>query len=149
MKKDSSSESNIIYNQQCSILNMAAVPYIGVYSQHYTFMHPVSVIRKNSIKDNTSNFPEKMREAISELQNHINMQSQEYFIIHLDGTYLHDKYIKTHHDQLLRLNLVFHPYIYSDMVQIKKDYKTSLIPSIFRAEKDDPIYLSNSEVIMK
>ena len=121
MKKDQSySNDSIIYKKQCSILNMTAVPYLGVYSQNYTFMHPTSVLQSTLNSDHLHSLPEKMRESIGELQKSVSLQKPDFFTVHLDGSFLHDKYIKTHSDEFLRINLVLHPYIFQDLNQINQ-----------------------------
>jgi len=149
MKKDQSySNDSIIYKKQCSILNMTAVPYLGVYSQNYTFMHPTSVLQSTLNSDHLHSLPEKMRESIGELQKSVSLQKPDFFTVHLDGSFLHDKYIKTHSDEFLRINLVLHPYIFQDLNQINqsKDHKINIIPSLYRTDKDDPIYASSGDV---
>jgi len=148
MKKELSSKNeSLIYNKQCSILNMTAIPYLGIYSQNYTFMHPNFVLHKPDIKDSVQFFPEKMRAAINELQTTIDMQNVDYFVSHIDGTYLYEKYIKSHSDQLLRINLVLHPYIFQDLTNLTKDHKINIMPTLYRSDKDDPIYNSSGDVI--
>jgi hypothetical protein len=127
--KKKENNSSIQYTKENTLLNMIAIPYIGIYSPNYTFMIPVNVLYSNSINETIfKTFPQNLQKHFLEFQE----VEMDYFLITLDGSYLYSKYAQINNQNgYLRLNFVPHPYIFYDVKDINKDHVTNIYSCIY------------------
>lgn len=129
-------EDTLIYKKENVLLNMIAIPYFGVYSPNYTFMVPVNVQHGDKITQSQfDRFPSPLQGTLSEFNKQYNVPI-DFFLITFDGSFLYSKYIDSHMNDLLRLNVVHHPYIFYDVKNLDRDHSTFVFTSLFKAPKD-------------
>ena len=141
-------KTSFIYSKECSLLAMDSTPYIGVYSDNYSFVNQ----RKSFFIDQSTFYkkqirqtlPEKLIYAIEDLDNR-NIPV-EYMLSNYDGTFFYDKFIKSHSNQMLRVNIVCHPYIFFDLTNLKKDHFTFAYICVYKSNLNDSINDSMEEV---
>ena len=144
-KKD---EKSLIFTKECTLLGMNSIPYIGVYSYSYKFInHKITFhLPKNpiSIKEIRETFPQKLVNALEDIsKRNITI---EYMLSTYDGTIFYDEFIKTHSNQMLRINIVCHPYIFYDLKNLKRDHNTYAYITLFKHHPNDQVYETNEEV---
>jgi hypothetical protein len=123
---------NLQFSRINSLMNMIAVPYLGVYSNTYTFMIPINVLKKNQIAKNSLElFPENLKKHLADLKSEIEF---DHFMITLDGSYLISQHNKT---DFLRMNFVPHPYIFHDIKNLEKDHHTYIFSCLY---SEDPFH---------
>jgi hypothetical protein len=129
-----SEKIEIQYSRVNSLMNMIAVPYLGVYSPNYTFMMPINVLHKKQISNGSFElFPDTLKRHLADLNKGIEL---DHFMITLDGNYLYSKH---NNIDFLRMNLVPHPYIFYDITDLGKDHYTYVFSCLY---SEDPFHAS-------
>lgn len=119
------------YTRENTLLNMVAVPYFGVYSENYTFYHPIKTFFTEKVtQEMYDSFPEIMRRNISQILNNHNIPL-EYLHVTIDGSAVSSKYTNNTQNGFLRLNFIPHPYIFSDVTNLNKNHETNIFSGIF------------------
>jgi hypothetical protein len=128
---ESADEFQYNYQKENHLLNMIAVPYLGVYSQNYTFLMPCNILHSNKISEKIyNNFPENLKSNYFEINNKYSLDI-DYFLITLDGSYLCSKYSNNNPNGVLRLNYVPHPYIFYNVNSLEKDHVTNIYSCLY------------------
>ena len=144
MKKKNDISFNY-YNETCEILQMLSIPYLGVYSDDYTFMNPLLVLNSTTIPENLEN---SLNKKIYNLDK--NNLEASYFHITMEGSNLYKNYNqRIINDKYSRINIIPHPYIFYN-VNLKKGHEhfTHIYAAIYTKNKNndkDFIKESNEE----
>ena len=141
-------EKLLMYSKECTLLGMLSIPYIGVYSYSYKFINhkisfhlPQNPISKKEIRET---FPQRLVNTLEDLSKK-NIPI-EYLLSTYDGTFFYEEFVKSHSNQMLRINIVCHPYIFYDLKNLKRDHNTYAYICIFKNHFNDPIYETNEDV---
>ena len=127
---------NLQFSRINSLLNMIAVPYLGVYSNSYTFMIPINVLKKTQIKKNSFEcFPKNLKKHLTEFNSDIEF---DHFMITLDGSYLISQHTNT---EFLRMNFVPHPYIFHDINNLEQDHHTYIFSCLYSEDSFHDSYI--------
>ena len=121
------------YSEQCNLLKMTSIPTFGQYSDDYTFLEQVLILKSESQPDY---LPEKIKSKIDNLKkNHSNVDPQ-YFQVTLSTSTLisptSENEIKS--DYTL-LNLICHPYIFYDC-ELNKEHRTEIYCAAFHDDEE-------------
>lgn len=127
-----------LYSNECLLLNMTAVPYIGIYDFNYHLMLPQSILYKNTFESNFNFFPQNLQKNLLSLKN-LKIPF-EFIMTNIDGSPIYSKFQDTHSKHLIRLNLVLHPYIFYNLTELTKDHKTHVNVSAYRKSPLDQFY---------
>lgn len=140
------SKTGIIYQNECELLKMIAVPYFGVYSFNYTFFIPIQVVHTKILTDEIyNNYPQALQTSLHNFVNKFNTEI-DYFLVTLDGSFLYSKYSHLFKENnMFRINLVPHPYIFYDIKQLGKDHKTVSFNCLYTTEDFNSGYLREAD----
>ena len=123
------------YTEQCEILQMISIPYIGIYDSEYIFMNPIICFCNNNVP---KNFPQPIESKISNVLNRYSKISFQYYHITLDASPIYNKINqRTIECNEVRLNVVPHPFIFRNLSgKLKADYQVSVYASLFKNNND-------------
>jgi hypothetical protein len=129
------------YSKENSLLKMIAIPSFGVYSPNYSFYIPFNILYHEKITQNIFNsFPDLMRQHVNDLHNKFKVKF-DYFVISLDGGFIHSKYKHNTHEGFLRVNYVAHPYIFYDISNLSKDHNSYMLSALYTNLGDSDSYI--------
>ena len=137
MKKENFNNNNNIsfnyYNKECSLLQMLSIPYLGVYSDDYTFMSPTLNIK---LQTPPKNLPKTIKNKLKKLP--LNLEPS-FFHITLDGSNLYKNYNqRIINDKFARINVIPHPYIFYNVNLIKGgEHVTHVYASIYTRKQNN------------
>ena len=121
------------YNNECKILQMLSIPYLGVYSDDYIFMNPtLNIISQTPPK----NLPKIIKKNLKKLPQYL---EPSYFHITLDGSNLYKNYNqRIINDKYTRINVIPHPYIFYNVNLTKgKEHVTHVYASIYTRDQNN------------
>lgn len=117
-----------VYSEQCNLLKMTSLPTFGQYSDDYTFLEQILILKSESQPDYLT---QNIKLKIDNLKKSHPDVDPEYFHITLSTSTLispsSENEIKT--DYTL-LNLICHPYIFYDC-ELNKEHRTEIYCSAF------------------
>ena len=127
------------YNEQCDLLNMISIPTFGIYSNDYSFLEQVLILKKNSLPNN---LPLKMEEQINYLENKYKDLNIEFYNITLSTSILFSLSPDTNSSSYTALNFISHPYIFYNC-KLEKEHKSDIYCAAYTNE--DINYIKEAE----
>jgi len=127
------------YNEQCDLLNMISIPTFGIYSNDYSFLEQVLILKKNSLPNN---LPLKMEEQINYLENKYQDLNIEFYNITLSTSILFSLSPDTNSSSYTALNFISHPYIFYNC-KLEKEHKSDIYCAAYTNE--DINYIKEAE----
>ena len=120
------------FTDKCGVLHMITVPTFGKYSDNYTFLEQVLVLKSSIIPPD---LPDKIRNKIDELTNSYPEVKPEYFHITLStGTFLSSPQNENEvNPSYTTLNLISHPYIFYNC-QMNQEHRSHVYCAAFTDE---------------
>jgi hypothetical protein len=133
LKNNNNDISFNYFNKECSILQMLSIPYLGVYSDDYTFMSPTLNIK---LQTPPKNLPKTIKNKLKKLP--LNLEPS-FFHITLDGSNLYKNYNqRIINDKFARINVIPHPYIFYNVNLIKgREHVTHVYASIYTRKQNN------------
>ena len=121
------------FSQQCDLLKMTSIPTFGKYSQDYTFLEQVLILKSESFP---KNFPHIIRTKIENLKNNYPEIKPEYFHITLStSTFLSPTSEKEVNFSYTLLNLISHPYIFYNC-KLDKEHRSEIYCAAFTDDNE-------------
>jgi hypothetical protein len=122
------------YSDYCKILNMTSIPTFGQYSEDYTFLEQVLILKSNSQPDN---IPQNLKTKIDNLKDEVNINPDYFHITLSTSSLLSPKSEKEVNSSYTLLNLISHPYIfYNCDLNKDKEHRTVVYCALFTDEEE-------------
>ena len=131
-QNDQDDEDLEIFSEKCDLLKMITVPTFGKYSNDYTFLEQVLILKSKSKFENIPEFIKKKLETFQ--QKHPKVEP-EYFHITLGNLLIKNSNEKELNDSFECLNLLCHPYIFYNCT-LEKEHRSEIYCAAFTDENE-------------
>ena len=112
------------FKEQCDLLNMISIPSFGIYSDDYSFLEQISILKRNTIPNNA---PLNVKTQIDYLNQKYPNVKPEYFLITLSSSILFSvSPEKINPFSYTALNFIAHPYIFYNCDLYNKEHKSDI-----------------------
>lgn len=137
---DNKAEEIKPFTEQCDLLKMTSIPTFGKYSDDYTFLEQVLILKSENQPDN---FPQNLKSKIDNLKNKININPEYFHITLSTNTLIKPSSENEINPSYTLLNLICHPYIFFNCA-LDKEHKSHIYCSAFIDDEElDTIKESN------
>ena len=124
----------ISYNEQCNLFNMISIPSFGIYSDDYSFLEQILILKKNNIPNM---IPLNVKEQIKYLNEKYPNIEPEYFHITLSSSILFSiSPEKLNPFSYTALNFISHPYIFYNCDLNNKEHKSDIYCAAYVDEQE-------------
>ena len=120
------------YSNKCELLKMITVPTFGKYSEDYSFLEQILILKSPS---KFENMPEIMQKKLDNLKQKYPKVEPEYFHITLGNVLIRPSNIDELKDSFEVLNLLAHPYIFYDC-SLNKEHRSEIYCAAFTDENE-------------
>lgn len=120
------------YSNKCELLKMITVPTFGKYSEDYSFLEQILILKSPS---KFENMPETMQKKLDNLKQKYPKVEPEYFHITLGNVLIRPSNIDELKDSFEVLNLLAHPYIFYDC-SLNKEHRSEIYCAAFTDENE-------------
>jgi len=120
------------YSNKCELLKMITVPTFGKYSEDYSFLEQILILKSPS---KFENMPETMQKKLDNLKQKYPKVKPEYFHITLGNVLIRPSNIDELKDSFEVLNLLAHPYIFYDC-SLNKEHRSEIYCAAFTDENE-------------
>ena len=120
------------YSNKCELLKMITVPTFGKYSEDYSFLEQILILKSPS---KFENMPEIMQKKLDNLKQKYPKVEPEYFHITLGNVLIRPSNIDEVKDSFEVLNLLAHPYIFYDC-SLNKEHRSEIYCAAFTDENE-------------
>ena len=121
------------FSEQCNALKMLSIPTFGKYSEDYTFLEQVLILKSESQPEL---LPQNIKSKIDILKsNHPKMENPTYFQITLSTSSTLNLADNDINSSYTLLNLISHPYIFYNC-QLNKEHKSEIYCAAFTDDKE-------------
>ena len=121
------------FSEQCNALKMLSIPTFGKYSEDYTFLEQVLILKSESQPEL---LPQNIKSKINILKsNHPKMENPTYFQITLSTSSTLNLADNDINSSYTLLNLISHPYIFYNC-QLNKEHKSEIYCAAFTDDKE-------------
>jgi len=120
------------YSNKCELLKMITVPTFGKYSEDYSFLEQILILKSPS---KFENMPEIMQKKLDNLKQKYPKVEPEYFHITLGNVLIRPSNIDELKDSFEVLNLLAHPYIFYNC-SLNKEHRSEIYCAAFTDENE-------------
>ena len=120
------------FSEKCNLLNMITVPTFGKYSNDYTFLEQILILKSTTIFENT---PDAIKKKLNNLKQKYPEVKPEFFHITLGNTLIKPSNEKDLNDSFECLNLLCHPYIFYNC-SLEKEHRSEIYCAAFTDENE-------------
>ena len=120
------------FSEKCDLLKMITVPTFGKYSNDYSFLEQILILKS---KSKFENIPEFVKKKLENLQKKYPKINPEYFHITLGNTLIKPENEKEKNDSFECLNLLCHPYIFYNC-SLNKEHRSEIYCAAFTDENE-------------
>jgi len=120
------------YSNKCELLKMITVPTFGKYSEDYSFLEQILILKSPS---KFENMPETMQKKLDNLKQKYPKVEPEYFHITLGNVLIRPSNIDELKDSFEVLNLLAHPYIFYNC-SLNKEHRSEIYCAAFTDENE-------------
>ena len=120
------------YSNKCELLKMITVPTFGKYSDDYSFLEQILILKSPS---KFENMPETMQKKLDNLKQKYPKVEPEYFHITLGNVLIRPSNIDELKDSFEVLNLLAHPYIFYNC-SLNKEHRSEIYCAAFTDENE-------------
>lgn len=120
------------YSNKCELLKMITVPTFGKYSEDYSFLEQILILKSHS---KFENMPETMQKKLDNLKQKYPKVEPEYFHITLGNVLIRPSNIDELKDSFEVLNLLAHPYIFYNC-SLNKEHRSEIYCAAFTDENE-------------
>ena len=120
------------FSEKCNLLNMITVPTFGKYSNDYTFLEQILILKSTTILEN---IPDTIKKKLNNLKQKYPEVKPEFFQITLGNTLIKPSNEKDLNDSFECLNLLAHPYIFYNC-SLEKEHKSEIYCAAFTDENE-------------
>ena len=120
------------FSEKCELLKMITVPTFGKYSNDYSFLEQILILKS---KSKFENIPDFIKKKLENLQKKYPKIIPEYFHITLGNSLIKTENEKEINDSYECFNLLCHPYIFYDC-SLNKEHKTEIYCAAFTDENE-------------
>ena len=120
------------YQQQCDVLKMTQVPTFGKYSNDYSFLEQILILKSES---KSENIPDSFKSKLDNLKKKFPKVEPEFFHITLGTNLIKPSNEKEVNDSFDILNLLSHPYIFYNC-SLNQEHKTDIYCCAFTDEDE-------------
>ena len=120
------------YSNKCELLKMITVPTFGKYSEDYSFLEQILILKSPS---KFENMPEIMQKKLDNLKQKYPKVEPEYFHITLGNALIRPSNIDELKNSFEVLNLLAHPYIFYNC-SLNKEHRSEIYCAAFTDENE-------------
>ena len=120
------------YSNKCELLKMITVPTFGKYSEDYSFLEQILILKSPS---KFEKMPETMQKKLDNLKQKYPKVEPEYFHITLGNVLIRPSNIDELKDSFEVLNLLAHPYIFYNC-SLNKEHRSEIYCAAFTDENE-------------
>ena len=120
------------YSNKCELLKMITVPTFGKYSEDYSFLEQILILKSPS---KFENMPETMQKKLDNLKQKYPKVEPEYFHITLGNVLIRPSNVDELKDSFEVLNLLAHPYIFYNC-SLNKEHRSEIYCAAFTDENE-------------
>ena len=120
------------FSEKCELLKMITVPTFGKYSNDYSFLEQILILKS---KSKFENIPDFIKKKLENLQKKYPKIIPEYFHITLGNKLIKTENEKEINDSYECFNLLCHPYIFYNC-SLNKEHKTEIYCAAFTDENE-------------
>ena len=120
------------YSNKCELLKMITVPTFGKYSEDYSFLEQILILKSPS---KFENMPEIMQKKLDNLKQKYPKVEPEYFHITLGNVLIRPSNVDELKDSFEVLNLLAHPYIFYNC-SLNKEHRSEIYCAAFTDENE-------------
>ena len=120
------------YSNKCELLKMITVPTFGKYSEDYSFLEQILILKSPS---KFENMPKIMQKKLDNLKQKYPKVEPEYFHITLGNVLIRPSNIDELKDSFEVLNLLAHPYIFYNC-SLNKEHRSEIYCAAFTDENE-------------
>ena len=120
------------FSEKCELLKMITVPTFGKYSNDYSFLEQILILKS---KSKFENIPDFIKKKLENLQKKYPKIIPEYFHITLGNSLIKTENEKEINDSYECFNLLCHPYIFYNC-SLNKEHKTEIYCAAFTDENE-------------
>ena len=121
-----------IFSEKCDLLKMITVPTFGKYSNDYSFLEQILILKR---KSKFEKIPEIMKKKLDNLQKKYPKIIPEYFHITLGNSLIKPENENELNDSFECLNLLCHPYIFYNC-SLEKEHRSEIYCATFTDENE-------------
>ena len=121
-----------IFSEKCDLLKMITVPTFGKYSNDYSFLEQILILKR---KSKFEKIPEIMKKKLDNLQKKYPKIIPEYFHITLGNSLIKPENENELNDSFECLNLLCHPYIFYNC-SLEKEHRSEIYCAAFTDENE-------------
>ena len=120
------------YSNKCELLKMITVPTFGKYSEDYSFLEQILILKSPSAFEN---MPDIMKNKLDNLKQRYPKIEPEYFHITLGNALIKPSNVDDLKNSFECLNLLCHPYIFYNC-SLNKEHKSEIYCAAFTDENE-------------
>ena len=120
------------YTEKCDVLKMTTVPTFGKYSDDYSFLEQILILKSDS---KSENIPDSIKSKLDNLKKKYPKVEPEFFHITLGTNLIKPNNENEVNDSYETLNLLCHPYIFYNC-SLNQEHRTNIFCAAFIDEDE-------------